>query len=148
MTWKIPAPLLWIKYRPAIEVPIHTCLSRLVETSWELHLPNFLIFSGRKVEVFSEPGIKRALLAKHVTTDPKPQRNILLQITGLLVLCVVSALFIARTAYSNKLCEDILSKCKERCKVLVDSDCETDEEFIPAKSPCNCCAYCVPKVRK
>ncbi|XP_023720424.1 uncharacterized protein LOC111871496 [Cryptotermes secundus] len=68
------------------------------------------------------------------------------KVTGLLVLCAVSALFLARTVYAYRLCEDILKKCKDSCKVLVHSDCESDEEFIPAKSPCNCCAYCVPKV--
>jgi hypothetical protein len=120
----------------------------LLKLPVELHLSNFLIRSRRKVEVFSEPVIKRDLLAKHVMTDLKLQRHVLLQATGLLVLCTVSILFLARTVHSNKLCEDILKKCKERCKVLVDSDCEIDEEFIPAKSPCNCCAYCVPKVRK
>jgi hypothetical protein len=31
---------------------------------------------------------------KHVMMDPKPQRHVLLQVTGLLVLCAVSALFL------------------------------------------------------
>jgi hypothetical protein len=105
---------------------------------------------GPKVEVFSEPGKEYIKCLTGWTRDGGPQttRSYLLQITGLLVLCAVNALFLARNVHSYNMCEDILNKCNERCKVLIDSDCELDEEFIPAKSPCNCCAYCLPKVRK